>query len=68
MVLADKACLSRAAYGQRNTVERCINKIKQWRGLATCYDKAAAIYLAALHIAAIFIWVAGRSGRNAPVL
>jgi transposase len=25
----------RQAYKQRNTVERCINKLKQWRGLAT---------------------------------
>ncbi|QES17874.1 IS5 family transposase [Streptomyces venezuelae] len=46
----------RDAYKQRNTVERCINKIKQWRGLATRYDKTATIYLAALHIAGIFIW------------
>ncbi|WP_399450071.1 hypothetical protein [Streptomyces sp. WAC01280] len=44
------------AYKQRNTVERCINKLKQWRGLATRYDKTAAIYLAAFHIAGILIW------------
>lgn len=44
------------AYKQRNTVERCINKLKQWRGLATRYDKTATIYLAGLHLAAIFIW------------
>ena len=43
----------RDAYKQRNTVERCINKLKQWRGLATRYDKTATIYLAA-----IFIWSA----------
>ncbi|MER8032086.1 IS5 family transposase [Streptomyces bauhiniae] len=49
----------RAAYKQRNTVERCISKLKQWRGLATRYDKTATTYLAALHIAAIFIWSAG---------
>ncbi|MFB7984117.1 IS5 family transposase, partial [Streptomyces vinaceus] len=48
----------REAYKQRNTVERCINKLKQWRGLATRYDKTATIYLAALHLAAIFIWSA----------
>ncbi|MFE4391349.1 IS5 family transposase [Streptomyces sp. NPDC056844] len=48
----------REAYKQRNTVERCINKLKQWRGLATRYDKTAAIYLAGPHIAAIFIWSA----------
>ncbi|BCK67493.1 hypothetical protein Srufu_014460 [Streptomyces libani subsp. rufus] len=48
----------RDAYKQRNTVERCINKLKQWRGLATRYDKTATIYLAGLHLAAIFIWSA----------
>lgn len=46
----------REAYKQRNTVERCINKLKQWRGLATRYDKTATIFRAALHIAGIFIW------------
>jgi transposase len=48
----------RDAYKQRNTVERCINKLKQWRGLATRYDKTATVYLAGLHLAAIFIWSA----------
>ncbi|MFK4070558.1 IS5 family transposase [Streptomyces sp. NPDC029674] len=48
----------REACKQRNTVERCINKLKQWRGLATRYDKTATVYLAGLHIAAIFIWSA----------
>ncbi|MFF8513262.1 IS5 family transposase [Streptomyces sp. NPDC015492] len=48
----------REAYKQRNTVERCINSLKQWRGLATRYAKTATIYLAGLHIAAIFIWSA----------
>ena len=48
----------RETYKRRNTVERCINKLKQWRGLATRYDKTATIYLAGLHIAAIFIWSA----------
>ncbi|MFF5390393.1 IS5 family transposase [Streptomyces sp. NPDC013012] len=46
----------RDAYKQRSTVERCINRLKQWRGLATRYDKTATIYLAALRIAGIFIW------------
>ncbi len=41
----------RDAYEQRNTVERCINKLKQRRGLATRYDKTAIICLAV-----IFIW------------
>ncbi|WP_406276261.1 hypothetical protein [Streptomyces sp. NBC_00191] len=41
---------------QRNTVERRINRLKQWRGMATRYEKTAAIYLAGLHIAGIFLW------------
>ncbi|WP_442806116.1 IS5 family transposase [Streptomyces sp. NBC_01257] len=43
-------------YKQRNTVERCINRLKQWRGIATRYEKTATIYLAGLHIAGIFLW------------
>ncbi|MGW1926075.1 IS5 family transposase [Streptomyces massasporeus] len=48
----------RETYKQRNTVERCINRLKQWRGIATRYEKTATIYLAALHIAGIFLWSA----------
>ncbi len=36
----------REAYKQRNTVERCLNRLKQWRGIATRYGKTATIYLA----------------------
>jgi transposase len=43
---------------QRNTVERCINHLKHWRGIATRYEKTATIYLAGLHIAGIFLWSA----------
>ncbi|GAA3381909.1 transposase [Streptomyces racemochromogenes] len=43
----------REAYKERNTVERCINKLKQWRGLATRLGKDTTVYLAA-----IFIWSA----------
>ncbi|MFH8738489.1 IS5 family transposase [Streptomyces sp. NPDC017964] len=48
----------KAAYRQRNTVERCFNKLKQWRGLATRYDKTATMYQAGLHLAGILIWAA----------
>jgi transposase len=44
------------AYKQRNTVERSINRLKQWRGLAMRTDKLAIAYQAALHLAAILIW------------
>ncbi len=32
-------------YKARNTVERLINKLKAWRGVATRYDKTHASYL-----------------------
>jgi transposase len=48
----------REAYKRRNTVERCINRLKNWRGLATRYEKTATVFQAGLHIAGIFIWSA----------
>jgi transposase len=44
------------AYKGRNVVERCFNKLKQWRGIATRYDKTARSYLAGLTLAATLIW------------
>jgi putative transposase len=32
-------------YKQRNTIERSFSRVKQWRGLATRYDKYAVTYL-----------------------
>ena len=40
-----RACgFDRDAYRRRNTVERDWNKLKQWRGIATRYDKTATNY------------------------
>lgn len=44
------------AYKGRNVVERCFNKLKQWRGIATRFDKTARAYLAGLTLAAALIW------------
>nr|WP_239106703.1 IS5 family transposase [Streptomyces rubrogriseus] len=44
------------AYKQRNAVERCINRLKQWRDPAMRTDKLAIAYQAALHLAAILMW------------
>lgn len=44
------------AYKQRNAVERCINRFRQWRSLAMRTDKLAITYQAALHLAAILVW------------
>jgi len=45
-----------AVYRRRNVVERCFNRLKQWRGLATRYDKTATNYLGALTLASLLIW------------
>jgi transposase len=47
----------RALYRERNTVERCINRLKQFRRVATRYEKLAVNYLAMVTIAAILIWL-----------
>jgi transposase len=43
-------------YRQRNVAERCINRLKQWRGLAMRTDKLAVHYQAALTLAGILLW------------
>ena len=47
----------RAAYRRRNAIERGINRLKQFRGLATRYEKRAANYRALVVLAAIVIWL-----------
>jgi transposase len=47
----------REAYRQRNIVERMINRLKNFRRIATRYEKRAANYLAMIHIAAILLWL-----------
>lgn len=47
-------------YKERNTVERLINKLKAWRGIAIRYDKTPASYLAGLHLRAAVIWIRDR--------
>ncbi|WP_396164961.1 IS5 family transposase [Corynebacterium sp.] len=46
------------AYKGRNVVERAFNKVKQWRGLATRYDKLAVVYRAAAVLSAVLAWLA----------
>jgi transposase len=45
------------AYQERNVVERLMNRLKQFRGLATRYEKRAANYWAMVTIAAILLWL-----------
>jgi transposase len=45
-------------YRRRNVVERCINRLKHWRGLAPRFEKRAANYRAMVVLAALMIWLA----------
>lgn len=46
-------------YKNRNVIERRYCHVKQWRGLATRYDKYAIIYRAAVVLNAVVAWTAG---------
>lgn len=47
----------RALYRGRNQVERLINRLEQFRRVATRYEKRAANYLAMVTLAAIMLWL-----------
>jgi transposase len=44
-------------YKNRNVVERAFNKLKNWRGLATRYDKFALTYRGSMVLASIVLWL-----------
>lgn len=44
-------------YKGRNVIERGFNTTKQWRGLATRYDKLATVYRAAAVLRAVTVWL-----------
>jgi transposase len=44
-------------YKKRNVVERCVNKLKQSRSVATRYDKTAVSFQATVTIAALLQWI-----------
>jgi transposase len=43
-------------YRGRNVVERRFNELKQWRGLATRYDKLAIVYRSAVVLHTVITW------------
>lgn len=47
----------KATYRKRNRVERLIGRMKQFRRVATRYEKRAENYLAVLTLAAIVLWL-----------
>lgn len=44
-------------YKGRNVVERSFCTLKQWRALATCYDKLALTYRAGVMLSAVCTWL-----------
>jgi transposase len=44
-------------YRERNVVERLVGRLKEYRRIATRYDKLAASYLAHVQLAAIRLWL-----------
>ena len=44
-------------YKGRNVVERCFNRLKQWRGIAMRSDKLARNYRAGISLATTLIWI-----------
>jgi transposase len=50
----------RVRYRQRNQVERLMNRRKQFRAVATRFDKLADRYQATITVADIFIWLRAR--------
>jgi len=46
-----------ALYRQRNRIERCFNKLKHFRRIATRYDRQDIYFLAFIHIAAAMLWM-----------
>ena len=49
-----------ALYRERNLVERFFCIIKQFRGIATRYEKTARNFLAGLHLVCAIVWLKGR--------
>lgn len=43
-------------YRERNRIERLVNRLKQFRRIATRYEKTARNFLAFTHLAAIVLW------------
>jgi transposase len=50
----------RAAYRRRHRVENLWARLKEWRAVATRYDKTGSSYLGTLHLAAALDWLHNR--------
>ncbi len=44
-------------YKTRNRIERCFNKLKHFRPIATRYDRRAVHFMAFIHLASAILWM-----------
>ncbi|MCW2368387.1 transposase [Sphingobium sp. B11D3D] len=51
-----KSCFSKTLYKNRNAVERMFCRLKDYRRIATRYDKLATNFLSAIYLAAAVTW------------
>ena len=58
-----RKAVDRTIYTLRNMVERCFNKLKNSRRLATRYDKTAESFLGFVDVACIRLWLRHLSTR-----
>lgn len=54
---AKKHPLDKHLYAQRHLIECCFSKLKQFRRVATRFEKTATNYFAVVTIAAIVLWI-----------
>ena len=47
----------RRLYRERNLIERMFNRLKNWRRVATRYDKTSLSFLSFIQIVAISLWM-----------
>ena len=47
----------RTKYRWRNRIERLFNKLKNWRRIATRYDKTAESYIGFVNLVSVLLWL-----------
>ncbi len=53
-------------YKDRNQIERGFGRLKQFRAVATRYDKLRTRYEATVTIASIIVWLRAKPDRKSP--
>jgi transposase len=54
----DQRAYDRHAYRERHIIERFFSRLKQFRRIATRYEKLARNFLSMINLAAAYIWLA----------